>query len=100
MEHSKRYGLSPIFRGNTLPPLLEAPPPADCHNRQPSNPLLVIFGAENQQGFPEQGVELGLLGERAAHTEGSGCELHLLFPLGYWLSLQPLEYNKQEKLGS
>ena len=68
MEHAEHYGSSPIVRGDTLPPLLGAPPSADHHNRPPSNPLLVTPGAESQRGFPEQDGELGLLGERVPQT--------------------------------
>ena len=68
MEHAEHYGSSPIVRGDSLPPLLGAPPSADHHNRPPSNPLLVTLGAESQRGFPKQDGELGLLGERVPQT--------------------------------
>ena len=68
MEHAERYGSPPTVRGDTLPPLLGAPPPADHHNRLPSNPLLVTLGAGSQRGFPKQDAELGLLGEQVPQT--------------------------------
>ena len=57
-EHTAGHGFSPIARGNSRSALRGAPPPADCHKTRshPSTPLLVTLGAENQQGFAEQGI--------------------------------------------